>query len=172
MIFTDVVTPTACMALNWRRRRVVDARLGRARIDRRARQDQPRDFPREAGGVCGGEPAALAQSDERRAAAEIIDRQIQVAQIGIDSVVSQSRRSPTSRRSKRRNPDRLRPESAPGCVQERNRRWRRRERKGATISAGGTSARAVPRRSRSSIVASSMRTPPSTGKVDRSMASA
>ena len=40
----------------------------RPRMDRPARPpgNQPRDFPREAGGVCGSEPAALAQSDGAR----------------------------------------------------------------------------------------------------------
>ncbi len=45
-------------------------------------------FPGKRAALNRGEPAALAQSDERRAAPEIVDRHIQVAQIGVDSVIS------------------------------------------------------------------------------------
>ena len=74
-------------------------------INRRARQHQLGNFPREARGVGGGEPAALAQSNERCAAAEIVDRHVQVAQIGVDSIIPHlgGRRLPESQSDEARS---------------------------------------------------------------------
>ncbi len=62
--------------------------FGGAGIDRRAGQHQLGDLLGEAGGIGGGEPTALAQSDQRGAPAEIVDGDVQIAEIGVDAEVA------------------------------------------------------------------------------------
>ena len=86
-----------------RRRRSESSRdvgFGGARIERRRGGDELLDLAREARGIGCREPAALTDTYERYAAAEVVDGDIEIAEIGVDAVVAHlgGRRLPEGQR--------------------------------------------------------------------------
>lgn len=57
--------------------------FGGARIERRRGGDELFDLAREARGIGRREPAALTDTYERYAAAEVVDGDVEIAEIGV-----------------------------------------------------------------------------------------
>src|SRR6516162_11894722 len=71
-----------------------------ARIEGRRGGDELLDLAREARSISRREPAALTNTYERYAAAEVVDGDVEIAEIGVDAVVAHlgGRRLPKGQR--------------------------------------------------------------------------